>query len=370
MFNNRIKPKSPIGQMMLFASVAVNLNPGDLVEFRQSLHGRAQINNGNVAALNRSPSNTKIVIPRNTQAKVRSVKRLSNGSYTLELQIKSGANAGRKARVNYDPSNPTLRRSNFASSARATKSAARTAAPIEEDRLGKLIEQIMKNASSGPAVQTATCSSDTPLYMPPTDTVADTVDTSAPDEAPLSDEHAPFLRSSSMIQTDAPEIVEMARKITAGKNGALAKSRAIYEWVATNINYDDKVKDLRTDGIAEDSRQDALFTLQSRNAVCEGYADLFAALHRAIGIPTKMVLGKSNRVNVSANGARFLINNGRKLDLDSIPVYHTWNEVYVNGRWIPVDSTTADLSPTAIDPYTSPAEYFDLTHKKIEVWDR
>ena len=386
MFHNWIKPQSPFGRMILFASVAMNLNPGDLVEFRQAINARARDSRSDSIDFRRNADNIEYLIPRSTQAAVRSTRRLPSGNYALEIQIKTGPLAGRRTWVYYDLNNPALRLygSDTAAPAQAAEviqpekaRSARTlreVAPMEqvrtpEDRLAQMIDQIVKRTSQGPAVQTDGCSQDSSIRLSQAGPARATERAPSAD-ASLPPEIAAYLRPSEMIQSDSPEIIAMARKITEGKSGPVARSRAIYEWVATNIRYDEAVAEKRKANLPEDSRQDALFTLQSRGAVCEGYADLFAALHRAIGIPTRVVIGKSYTTNVSASAADFLIRNGRKLDLDSIPTLHGWNEVYINGRWIPVDSTGADLGPKAIDPYTSSAEAFDLTHKKTESWDR
>jgi transglutaminase-like putative cysteine protease len=64
--------------------------------------------------------------------------------------------------------------------------------------------------------------------------------------------------------------------------------------------------------------------LRERRAECQGHAYLFAALARALGLPTRVV-----------NGVVYLEEYGGFL-------YHSWNEVFVQGAgWRPVDPTFA-----------------------------
>jgi transglutaminase-like putative cysteine protease len=64
--------------------------------------------------------------------------------------------------------------------------------------------------------------------------------------------------------------------------------------------------------------------LRERRAECQGHAYLFAALARALELPTRVV----NGVVYTPEHQGFL--------------YHTWNEVWIEGGgWHPVDATFA-----------------------------
>ncbi|HEU4645355.1 MAG TPA: transglutaminase-like domain-containing protein, partial [Burkholderiales bacterium] len=64
--------------------------------------------------------------------------------------------------------------------------------------------------------------------------------------------------------------------------------------------------------------------LRERRAECQGHAYLFAALARALGLPTRVV----NGLVYTPEHHGFL--------------YHTWNEVWIEGGgWQPVDATFA-----------------------------
>jgi transglutaminase-like putative cysteine protease len=70
----------------------------------------------------------------------------------------------------------------------------------------------------------------------------------------------------------------------------------------------------------------ALDVLKTRKGDCNEHATLFAALSRAAGIPTKVILGV--------------------VFLDGKFYYHAWNEVFV-GNWIAVDPTLGQFPADA-----------------------
>ena len=65
---------------------------------------------------------------------------------------------------------------------------------------------------------------------------------------------------------------------------------------------------------------DALTSLQAKKGDCNEHAALFAALARAVGIPTEIVTG------VTLYRNKFY--------------YHAWNEVCLNDNWTGLDTTT------------------------------
>jgi hypothetical protein len=108
------------------------------------------------------------------------------------------------------------------------------------------------------------------------------------------------------------EITSRAQSIVEGITGDYDKAKAIHTWVAGNVWYNQ-------DWVSK--RIEPLYTLpldvlEHRHTTCHGYTLLTAALLRAIGIPALYVRGSNS------NGAS-----------------HAWNEAYVDGRWIIMDTT-------------------------------
>lgn len=117
-----------------------------------------------------------------------------------------------------------------------------------------------------------------------------------------------YLGSDHVVNSDNKEIVKKAGEIVGNEKSALKAAKLIYDWVYKNI--DKKLIDTVS----------ALDTLKSGEGECQAHSNLFAALARAAGIPTKVISG----IVYSKDFEGFM--------------YHAWNEIYT-GEWIAVDAT-------------------------------
>lgn len=118
------------------------------------------------------------------------------------------------------------------------------------------------------------------------------------------------------------------------------KARAIYSWIALNLDYDlktyldpPKPKTFTSKNEAENAKQIQLAhasatqkAFRSKKAVCEGFSLLYQHLATLSGLKCQVVTGDSKR----------LLNDiGRKrLGSD-----HAWNTVLIDGKWILIDAT-------------------------------
>ncbi len=143
---------------------------------------------------------------------------------------------------------------------------------------------------------------------------------------PGSEELAEHLAPHPFIQSDHPDIMRTAAEITAGAEDPWEKAQRIHDWVFENID---------KKGVA--SIPSALEVLNMRTGDCNEHAVLFAALARAEGIPTRIVLG----VVWSEELQGFY--------------YHAWPEVFV-GQWVWMDPTFGQ-------------RVADATHVKLVVGD-
>lgn len=116
-----------------------------------------------------------------------------------------------------------------------------------------------------------------------------------------------YFTPSPLIQSDSPEIINTARKIITNTTDPVLGARLIAKWVYSKLE--------KTPTISIPS---ALEVLKTRKGDCNEHATLYAALARAVGIPTKIAVGL-----VYKDGYFF---------------YHAWNEVYID-RWITIDPT-------------------------------
>ena len=137
---------------------------------------------------------------------------------------------------------------------------------------------------------------------------------------------ANYLMPSYGIQCNDAAIVSLASEITSGMTGDYEKAMAIHDWVCSNLWYDCDA--------AESGKRiagDAVSAMNSLRAVCEGYATLTAALLRAVNIPAKTVNGYG--LNASD------ISGWTQRRLSGAETNHSWNEAYINDRWIIIDTT-------------------------------
>ena len=101
----------------------------------------------------------------------------------------------------------------------------------------------------------------------------------------------------------------------------LEKVEAVYNYIVKNIKYDyNKVSNISTDYVPD---LDNIIT--SKKGICYDYAALFAGILRSEGIHTKLIKGYKN----------------------DLTAYHAWNEVYLDGDWVLVD-TTYDASLSSL----------------------
>lgn len=151
------------------------------------------------------------------------------------------------------------------------------------------------------------------------------------DTVTLTDEElAQYLAPASKIESDAPQIRAIARKVAPygqPKNAHETKAvaRAAYDFVRGHLTYNAR---------AASANKGALAGLQAGTGLCEEYASLFVAILRAAGVPARIVNGfaSDSKALVEYNGPTGL--QGRR---------HQWAEFYVDGEgWIPVDPTLAN----------------------------
>jgi hypothetical protein len=154
--------------------------------------------------------------------------------------------------------------------------------------------------------------------------------------APLGqDDPKRYLAATLAAPNNLGQIRDLARKIASGEQDRDKVISRLLSWIDANIAKE-----------AVDSFT-AIDVLRERRAECQGHAYLLAALSRALGIPARVV-----------NGLAYSEAHGGFL-------YHTWNELWVEGRgWQPVDATFsqahADATHVKLVEGESPAELVPL----------
>lgn len=138
------------------------------------------------------------------------------------------------------------------------------------------------------------------------------------------------LTNAQLTETNVA-IEAKAAEVCEGLTTNYQKAKAIYDWVATNIKYNSQ--DANTTAAALAKGSEAIEVFNTKSGICQGYADLYAAMCRAQGIQVKVV--ESNT--------------------------HAWNQVYTpQTGWFSVDCTwaaraysTPDVVANANGTYTN-----------------
>lgn len=120
-----------------------------------------------------------------------------------------------------------------------------------------------------------------------------------------------YLTPAPLIQSEDPRIKKLAGEIVGSERNSLKAARLLYEWVFKNIE--------KTPSITIPSAVDVL---NVKKGDCNEHTTLFVALARAIGLPSRILVGIVYR-----QGAFY---------------YHAWPEVFA-GKWIAIDPTLGEF---------------------------
>ena len=153
-----------------------------------------------------------------------------------------------------------------------------------------------------------------------------------------------YLKPSGRIESDNPELINEALKITKDADNSWEAAKLLSKWVAENIHY------------AIPGGGTALGAYKMRAGECGAHSMLLAAFCRAVGIPARVVFG-----------GMYVPNKGGAFG------QHAWNEIYMgDAGWIPVDATAfetdfVDAGHIRISDHLSASSSFNA--KSIEVLD-
>ena len=142
----------------------------------------------------------------------------------------------------------------------------------------------------------------------------------------LNSEFEPFLTPSIYCDfSSESDCVKKARELAANAKDQAAAAEAIYNWIVDNITYDtEKATQMKN---ATGYLPDPDETFHTKTGICFDYASLAAAMLRSVGIPTKIVTGY----------------------VADQSIYHAWNMVYMQDKWVNVSFTAPEGEWTRID---------------------
>ena len=141
------------------------------------------------------------------------------------------------------------------------------------------------------------------------------------------------------IMPQSKRIMQVSNQICAGYTSDHEKVNAVYDWVTNNIVYDYDHYEGRKSDVTILPEE----VLDSKLTVCDGYSRLTQALLQAQNIPALRIAGQG--INVSGWTPE--------------DIGHAWNLVYVDGRWIYLDTTWG--SPSGGNSGTTDYNWFDPT---------
>jgi transglutaminase-like putative cysteine protease len=123
---------------------------------------------------------------------------------------------------------------------------------------------------------------------------------------------AEFLQSSYFINSDDPQVRELARRAIAAEKDPWHKALRVERWVHDHMTVKNHEALATADHVARTLEGD-----------CTEFAMLTAAMCRAAGVPSRTAVG--------------LI----YADLKGNPsfAFHMWTEVWARGQWLPLDAT-------------------------------
>lgn len=128
-------------------------------------------------------------------------------------------------------------------------------------------------------------------------------------------------------EANARTIKTLSAYLTAPARTDFAKVRSIYAWIMSHVKYDDRVF---TGSLYSSESQYAGKILQTRRAVCTGFALLFKHMLVEAGVKAVTVKGYSRYLDSQA---------GAPTNID-----HEWNAVEIDGDWYLFDITWASTT--------------------------
>jgi Transglutaminase-like superfamily len=150
-------------------------------------------------------------------------------------------------------------------------------------------------------------------------------------------------------------IKSVAKYVAEKELNPYLRVKALHDYVVSRTSYDLEV--LKT---GTRPAQDAEAVFFSHKAVCEGYANLFKALGRAMGIDVAYVEGTIRRDLVPKE---LISQYLRVLNSDYDWTLHAWNAVKIYDNWQLVDTTWDDGdSSYSADYFLPPAKVMIMSH--------
>ena len=146
-----------------------------------------------------------------------------------------------------------------------------------------------------------------------------------------------------------PDLTALAEKITVDESTTLGKARALQDYFLHTGGFTYSL-----DAPSGQSTNAIEAFLETRSGYCEQFAGTFAALARAIGLPTRVVVGFTTGESTGTGAYQVFAFNA-----------HAWDEVYFAGiGWLSFDPTPGRGDPNAVSysGITNPGQASPIDH--------
>lgn len=146
-----------------------------------------------------------------------------------------------------------------------------------------------------------------------------------------------YLHPSQYIwYTNDKNAIKLSYDICDGIETDEEKVEKIYDYIVWLLSYDyDKAESVQNGTLPKGYIPDVDSVLETKKGICFDYSALFASMLRAQNIPVRLVMGYVRPDNI----------------------YHAWNQVYVNGAWVWMDSTFGPDAEQTENDYTQDKNY-------------
>lgn len=151
-------------------------------------------------------------------------------------------------------------------------------------------------------------------------------------EVEMPDTDRVFLYPSQYVwYTNDKNAVKLSYDLCAELDSDKEKAECLYDYIVNLLTYDYE----KAATVEKGYLPDVDATLQERKGICFDYSALFAAMLRAQDIPVRLAIGYVQPDNI----------------------YHAWNQVYLDGEWVWMDSTFGPESAYTEENYTKERQY-------------
>lgn len=137
----------------------------------------------------------------------------------------------------------------------------------------------------------------------------------------------------------SPRLRNLAEQVVAPAATAYDRARLLQDWFRTNFTYDLEVPPGHAGDVLE------RFVFETRRGYCEQFAGTYAAMARAVGLPSRVAVGFTP--GEQASDGRYVVRGANG---------HAWPEVHLAGYgWVPFEPTPGRGIPNA-EAYTGVPE--------------